>query len=344
VTESSLTLGMFVTNLHILSQTGNAWSKIYSILLDMQGAFPALARMVVLLNLPTYMGQLRALNRHRRHITKEQRQTELRKMSAMKVDTIAPVDKLRIQIENVEFAYLRRYQDAVSDLSAHMNCKGSLTVEQGKLVALIGPQGGGKSTLLKLLGGVILPEAGRGILFVLSHLRVLHVSAVPMFFKGTLYQNMAFGVMPGTEDARLDHIIAICRCLGVITTQQLEIMHYMTSKESYDWNEVLSQSQAHLLCLARALIANPEVMCVHKPMACLDESRSKRVMEVLRRNVVEKGIEQDASQIHARRPRTCFVTCHNHHGLDQADSMFHISRNGGIVPFERKHLKLSMFA
>merc|ERR1712224_1106508 len=54
-----------------------------------------------------------------------------------------------------------------------------LTLKQGCLVAIYGPQQCGKATLMQLIGHSTLPRSG--MLFVPSHLRTLYVSEVPVF-------------------------------------------------------------------------------------------------------------------------------------------------------------------
>ena len=49
-----------------------------------------------------------------------------------------------------------------------------MSVPQGKLVALVGPHGSGKKTLLSLMGHMIFPNDGS--IFIPSHLRILHVT------------------------------------------------------------------------------------------------------------------------------------------------------------------------
>merc|ERR1712217_658332 len=69
----------------------------------------------------------------------------------------------------------------------------NVSVEQGKLVAVVGQNGCGKSTLLKLLGHVIFPSDDQGELFIPTHLRILHVSRDPMFISLSIWQNLTFG-------------------------------------------------------------------------------------------------------------------------------------------------------
>merc|ERR1719329_465724 len=88
-----------------------------------------------------------------------------------------------------------------------LDLKGLCEMKQGELVALVGPAGCGKSTMLRILGGAILPsnlDANSQLLFVPPHLRMLHVSSMPLFFEGTLMSNLVFGVSINDVDQRVD--------------------------------------------------------------------------------------------------------------------------------------------
>merc|ERR1712217_900470 len=97
---------------------------------------------------------------------------------------------------------------------------GTLSIDQGTFVAIMGPHGEGKSTLLKLLGGSMLPEHGNDAevtVFVPAHLRILHVSRKPMFLEGSLLKNLKFGLTASSyeADASVDRICKICELLGL---------------------------------------------------------------------------------------------------------------------------------
>mmetsp|Transcript_72411 Transcript_72411/g.223741 ORF Transcript_72411/g.223741 Transcript_72411/m.223741 type:complete len:127 (+) Transcript_72411:52-432(+) len=93
---------------------------------------------------------------------------------------------------------------------------------------------------------------------------------------------------------------------------------------------------AYVLCLARALIANPQVLCLHKPTHLFDEVRSDEILQVLRRFVEESGLVLDPASAD-RRPRTCIFTSSKLLGVEVSDQVFHISSDHGIQPVE-KHL------
>merc|ERR1711972_1043582 len=100
--------------------------------------------------------------------------------------------------------------------------------------------------------------------------------------------------------------------------------------ERLQWVEVLSYTQKCLLCLARALVANPELMCIHKPTMAYDEQTSETVVRILKEWCAHKGLEQDPTTRHRRRPRTCVMTSSKHLGLEIADRVYMVSHEDGI--------------
>jgi len=313
----TLSLGMFLANVSIIRKIGSAAGSIYAVLLDIQGTFPALENIVNLINRPTDLPQRIALSRDRRKTT-----TNMRSDIRTTLNIGAPIDLLPIRAENVEFGF---QTDAVGQRA--FNSSGVLEILQGQMVSLVGPRGEGKSTMLKILGGVILPKPGG--LFVPSHLRVLHVSNEPFFFAASLLENLTFGVTQGDDDGKVERVAAICDRLS-LPEKIIRFVKQGWDGEKLQWVEVLSYTQKCLLCLARALVANPEVMCIHKPTMAYDEQTSERVMRILKEFCTHKGLEQDPTTQRRRRPRTCVMTSSKQLGLELADRVYMVCHKDGI--------------
>jgi ABC-type lipoprotein export system ATPase subunit len=205
------------------------------------------------------------------------------------------------------------------------NC--NMEINQGHLVVLVGHRGQGKSTILRLLGGVLLPDSGD--LFIPSHLRVIHVMAEPIFFTMTLLENLRYGVdvhkgkSIDEGEGSFDRIMRICNRLNMPETvidliKQDEVMH---------WDEILSMTQKALLHLARALIANPNVLVVHKPTMVFNEVAAGVIMSALRSFVEDRGLEVQGESMN-RRMRTCILTSKDKHACTMADRILCVSRTG----------------
>ena len=117
----------------------------------------------------------------------------------------------RIVFDAVRFAYPSRPDDPV--------LKGlSLTVEPGQCVALVGPSGGGKSTLVSLIERFYLPTAGRLTVdgmdlstvdpsWLRRHMAL--VSQEPVLFDGTIEYNICYGRADQLDDAALRKVAAM---------------------------------------------------------------------------------------------------------------------------------------
>merc|ERR1712196_495152 len=89
------------------------------------------------------------------------------------------------------------------------------------------------------------------------------------------------------------------------------------------WNEELSRSDRQLLNIARGLIANPEVLCVHKPSMGLGPNTVPIVLGALKSYVAHRGLDQDVERYFFRRPRTCIYTLSTEADVEYADEVHH---------------------
>merc|ERR1712032_513820 len=94
------------------------------------------------------------------------------------------------------------------------------------------------------------------------------------------------------------------------------------------WNDLLLPWQAHLICLARALIANPEVLILHMPVILLDEISAKQVLGVLRDMVDSRGVEQNSATFRLRKPRTVVMTVSSRSSVEIADRVLYVDKDG----------------
>eukprot|EP00747_Dinoflagellata_sp_TGD_P113985 gnl/TRDRNA2_/TRDRNA2_171837_c2_seq3.p1 gnl/TRDRNA2_/TRDRNA2_171837_c2~~gnl/TRDRNA2_/TRDRNA2_171837_c2_seq3.p1 ORF type:complete len:887 (+),score=135.99 gnl/TRDRNA2_/TRDRNA2_171837_c2_seq3:363-2663(+) len=340
VLNGSVSLGMFLANVSIIGQIGASCGSIYKTLMMIQGTFPALEKVARILNLPTDLPQRMALKRDSRKRTSQLR-TELRATMLGHSDGI-PIDFLPITVSNVDFSYGNDFDEGTKDPQA-FNSSGELLVQQGQIVAIVGRPECGKSTILKLIGGVLLPKPG-GFL-VPAHLRVLNVAAEPYFFQGSLFDNMRFGINGDDPDGRKERVKAIMEKAGS-TQQVLGMVDAGFDGPVLQWTEVLSHSQKSLCMLVRGVVTNPEILCIHKPTMACDEGGTAKVMSVLCEFVQNKGVVQDPETRHHRRPRTCIMTSSKLLGLEVVDALYMMSRENGIeaVPMSKRASLLAYLA
>jgi len=307
-------LGSFLANVSILDKVGECWSNIFSDVVNLQGVFSSLEKTVIFLNLSTDLKQRGALYDATAKYQTDFRHSHLLGSEAVSVDNIP-----------IKFHCGEKPSPLPKGLHPRDFWDGDAEIDQGTLVAIIGPRGGGKSTVLRMLGGAQLPQLESNLrCLVPSHLRVLHVSADPLLIAGTLWDNLTFGVVPGDPDGERERVLRICERLNM----SKHILDWMDSSEA--WHKKLSMTEIRQIHLARGLIANYHVMCVHRPTMGCSKKASQRIMSLLEEFVRKRGVEQDEGMTQTRRPRTCIFTGTTHEGLledHHVDRVFMVKHN-----------------
>eukprot|EP00747_Dinoflagellata_sp_TGD_P010686 gnl/TRDRNA2_/TRDRNA2_120057_c0_seq1.p1 gnl/TRDRNA2_/TRDRNA2_120057_c0~~gnl/TRDRNA2_/TRDRNA2_120057_c0_seq1.p1 ORF type:complete len:701 (-),score=77.89 gnl/TRDRNA2_/TRDRNA2_120057_c0_seq1:104-1903(-) len=324
-------LGMFLANIRILNVLGSTWGNIYRLALALETIFPALLRITELLNLPTDIPRRDTLSQHCVSETMKAR-AALRDEIRLRDGAIAAnafiVDLLPIRLANLKFSLNGKV----------ISFSNSMTVQQGQLVAVLGRRREGKSLLLRVLGGAVLPTLEPGSdFFIPSHLRVLHVPNEKLFIRANLMRNLTFGVGKAVlDDEDRRRAIRIIRRLGM----RDDTVDLVNSEEVYHWGEVLSQTQRSLLCLARALVTNPEVLVLHKPTEGFDEITSHYILHLLDEFKRERGVELFPDPDLWRRKRTIIMSSSKMVGiaLTVTDAVFHVSTANGITQMDKEHL------
>ncbi|MDX6688647.1 MAG: sulfate/thiosulfate transport system ATP-binding protein [Solirubrobacteraceae bacterium] len=156
----------------------------------------------------------------------------------------------------------------------------SLTVPDGSLTALLGPSGGGKSTLLRVIAGLEVPDAGdvlfsgesvsalppqrRGVGFVFQHYAA--------FKHMNVRDNVAFGlkIRKRPKDEVRDRVAEL-----------LALVHLEGFAERYPAQ--LSGGQRQRMALARALAVQPRVLLLDEPFGALDATVRKELRDWLRK-------------------------------------------------------------
>lgn len=158
----------------------------------------------------------------------------------------------------------------------------SLSVEKGELVSIIGTSGSGKSTLLHLLGGLDKPTSGEVYLEetridnlndkALSLLRRRRIGFVFQKFcliqELNLVENIVLPVLLDGRKPNYDRLDDICEMLGL-------------SDRKCHLPSQLSGGQQQRVSIARALMAEPDVILCDEPTGNLDKNSSKDVVELL---------------------------------------------------------------
>ena len=214
-----------------------------------------------------------------------------------------------IEMEHVRFSYSPEVE-LIRDLS--------LRVDPGHTVAIVGPTGAGKTTLVNLLmrfyeldGGRILID-GRDIATMTRHdvrRRTGMVLQDPWLFAGTIRENIRYG-RPGASDEEVEAAARACFVDHIIKALP---QGYDTVLEEDAAN--ISAGERQLLTIARAFVANPAVLILDEATSSVDTRTELLVQQAM--NALREG-------------RTSFIIAHRLSTIRDADTIL-VMEHGDIV-------------
>ncbi|XP_055263306.1 ATP-binding cassette sub-family C member 4-like [Moschus berezovskii] len=172
----------------------------------------------------------------------------------------------------------------------------SFTVRPGELLAVVGPVGAGKSSLLSALLGELPPSQGQ----VSVHGRIAYVSQQPWVFPGTVKSNILFGKK--YKEDRYEKVIKACAL-----KKDLSLLEEGDLTEIGDGGTPLSEGQKARVSLARAVYQDADIYLLDDPFSAVDAGVSRHLFEQCICQVLEEKITilvthqlqflEDASQI-----------------------------------------------
>ncbi|WP_029583484.1 ABC transporter ATP-binding protein [Bradyrhizobium sp. URHD0069] len=215
----------------------------------------------------------------------------------------------RVELRDVSFAY-RPNEPVLNRMS--------FVAEPGKVTALVGPSGGGKSTVLALLlrfyeatGGDILID-GQSISAVSRkslRQQTAYVGQDVYLFRDTIRENIAFGKVGATEAEIAAAAKAACAhefIMGFPLGYETPVGEHGTQ---------LSGGQRQRIAVARALVKNAPIILLDEATAALDSESEKQVQEAIE---------------HLCQNRTTIVIAHRLHTIMHADAIL-VVEGGEIV-------------
>ena len=215
----------------------------------------------------------------------------------------------QISFEDVSFGY---------DASRPVLKKINLRVAAGNKIAIVGPTGAGKSTLVSLLPRFYDPQSGRVKIdgvdireFELKSLRrkIAMILQPPVVFPLTVRENIAYG----RPDASIEEIVAAAQVAQVHDfVQQLPDKYDTLVSEQ---GSTLSEGQKLRLTIARGILLNAPILILDEPTSSVDSETEALIME---------GLDE------LMTGRTTFIIAHRLSTVRQADLIL-VVRDGQIV-------------
>ena len=232
----------------------------------------------------------------------------------------APVlDHVRgeVSLQNVNFSYDPKIP-VIRDLSLH--------AEPGSLIAIVGPTGAGKTTIINLLMRFYDAQAGK-ILIDGSEIRdVTRESLRGAFtmvlqdtwlFGGTIFENIAYG----KENVTMEEVTAAAKAAGI---------HDFIRRLPQGYDTVISgdgtgisKGQKQMLTIARAMLIRNKMLILDEATSNVDTQTERRIQKAMRELM---------------KDRTCFVIAHRLSTIRHADQIL-VMENGSVVE-QGKHEEL----
>jgi ATP-binding cassette, subfamily B, bacterial MsbA len=223
----------------------------------------------------------------------------------------------RVEFRNVAFAY-RPGEPVIKDMT--------FTAEPGRTTALVGPSGGGKSTILSLIlrfyeaaGGAIEIDDQNIATRSRQSLRqqISYVGQDVFLFRGTIRENIALGKPGATED----EIVAAAKAAHAHEFIMASALGYDTPVGEHGMQ--LSGGERQRVSVARALIKDAPIVLLDEPTASLDSESERLVQEAI---------------AHLCQGRTTLVIAHRLHTIVRADRILVIE--DGTITESGRHDEL----
>ncbi len=214
-----------------------------------------------------------------------------------------------VDLKNVKFSY-----DPAFKLLENLN----LEVKSGQRIAIVGPTGCGKSTIINLLMRFYDVNAG-SIKVSGKDIRKVKRKSFRQFYGMVLQESWLYNasikdnVAYGKPDASMDEIVEACK---------LARAHEFIEKMPEGYNTIITEradnisaGQKQLICIARIMLLKPPMMILDEATSNIDTRTEMKIQEAL--NVMMEG-------------RTCFIVAHRLSTIENADVIL-VMNKGDIV-------------
>nr|MDD3720603.1 ABC transporter ATP-binding protein [Candidatus Gracilibacteria bacterium] len=179
-----------------------------------------------------------------------------------------------IELEKISFKYFKDY--IFKDFS--------LNIEGGKKLAIVGPSGGGKTTLVKLISGYIHGSSGDIVIDGQSlskislksyYKHIGYLTQEPSVFDGTIYDNLTYAIDRKLEDFELEKVVKQAKCEFIYNYEK------GLNSEIGERGIRLSGGQKQRLAIAKIMLKNPKIIFLDEPTSAMDSFNEDEVSEAL---------------------------------------------------------------
>lgn len=214
-----------------------------------------------------------------------------------------------VELRNVCFGY-EKEKTIIHNLS--------LAADAGKLVAIVGPTGAGKTTIINLLmrfydvdAGSILVDGGDIRDYTRKSLRGAYAMVLQdtWVFQGTIFENIAYG----KEGATMEEVVAAAKAAHIHSFIMRLPQGYDTVISEDGGN--ISKGQKQLLTIARAMLYDARMLILDEATSNVDTSTERKIQKAMRELMKDK---------------TCFVIAHRLSTIQHADHIL-VIHQGDVV-------------
>lgn len=221
--------------------------------------------------------------------------------------------KGEVELNHVRFGY-NPAKTVIHDLSFH--------VKPGKMIAIVGPTGAGKTTLINLLmrfydvdGGFITVDGEEIRMIKRDSLRRSYAMVLQdtWLFTGTIYENLAYGSLEGDTQKQEEQVRAAAKAAGIDGFIRRLPDGYRTVLSDEGTN--ISKGQKQLLTIARAMLLPARMLILDEATSDVDTRTEMKIQEAMRKLMEGK---------------TCFVIAHRLSTIRNADHIL-VVNDGDVI-------------
>ena len=214
-----------------------------------------------------------------------------------------------VRFENVSFGY-EKGKTILHDLS--------FNADAGRLIAIVGPTGAGKTTMINLLmrfydcdSGQILVDGRNELEYTRSSLRSAYAMVLQdtWLFRGTVYENIAYGA----ENATLEDVVRVAK-KARIHPFIMRLPNGYDTVISEDGGNI-SKGQKQLLTIARAMLYDSKMLILDEATSNVDTSTEREIQSAM---------------LELMKGKTCFVIAHRLSTIQNADNIL-VLDHGDVV-------------